>query len=140
MEARPPDPCNIVLVVEDEPFVRLMAADVLSLAGFSVLEAGNADEALRILEAQAEVRVVFTDVDMPGSIDGLGLAERIGQRWPRIGIVFASGHRHYIKRISRDSRFLAKPYAGKALVREIEESMYAAAPASSYSNSLIAYR
>ncbi|MCI0598219.1 MAG: response regulator [Beijerinckiaceae bacterium] len=138
MEARNPNPRKMVLVVEDEPFVRLMAADVLSHAGYCVLEAGNADEALRILEAQADVGIVFTDVDMPGSIDGLGLADRISRRWPSIATVFTSGHCHYMEKIPRESRFLAKPYAGPALVRQIYETMRATAPASLNPNRRIA--
>lgn len=115
---------NVVLVVEDEPFVRLFGADLLEQAGFDVLQAGNADEALRLLETHPEVRVVFSDIEMPGSLDGFGLAQRICQRWPRIGIVLTSGHRVRPELIPREGRFLAKPYDGKALVRQIEEIMH----------------
>ncbi|MGH6830289.1 MAG: response regulator [Methylocella sp.] len=121
MQAKPAKPRHVVLIVEDEPFVRLSGADVLAEAGFEVLEAGNADEALRILEATPEVRVVFSDVEMPGSLDGLGLARRICQRWPSIGIVLTSGHRVRAEMIPREGRFLAKPYDGRILVRKIEE-------------------
>jgi two-component system, response regulator PdtaR len=89
--------------------------------GFEVLEARNGDEALRILEATQEVRVVFSDVEMPGSLDGLGLARRICQRWSSIGIVLTSGHLIREKTILRDGKFLLKPYDGQALVRQIEE-------------------
>jgi CheY-like chemotaxis protein len=115
---------NVVLVVEDEPFVRLFGVDLLEQAGFDVLQAGNADEALHLLETHPEVRVVFSDVEMPGSLDGLGLAQCICQRWPRIGIVLTSGHRIRMEMIPREGRFLAKPYDGKALVRHIEEIMH----------------
>ncbi|MGH6935913.1 MAG: response regulator [Methylocella sp.] len=74
MEAKTAKTRHVVLIVEDEPLVRVAGADLLAKAGFEVLEAGNADEALRILEAAPEVRVVFSDVEMPGSLDGLGLA------------------------------------------------------------------
>ena len=121
MQAKPANPRGIVLIVEDEPFVRLMGADLLAEAGFEVLEARNACEALRILEATPEVRVVFSDVEMPGSLDGLGLAHHIRQRWPGIGIVLTSGHRIRAETIPREGRFLAKPYDGQALVRHIEE-------------------
>ncbi len=121
MQAKPAKPRHVVLIVEDEPFVRLTGADLLAEAGFEVLEAGNADEALRILEATPEVRVVFSDVEMPGSLDGLGLAHRICQRWPRIGILLTSGHRVRAEMIPREGRFLAKPYDGRVLVRQIEE-------------------
>jgi two-component system, response regulator PdtaR len=89
-----------------------------------VLQASNADEALHLLETHPEVRVVFSDVEMPGSLDGLGLARCICQRWPRIGIVLTSGHRVRMEMIPQEGRFLAKPYDGKALVRHIEEIIH----------------
>jgi CheY-like chemotaxis protein len=121
MEAKLAKPRLVVLIVEDEPFVRLTGADLLAEAGFEVLEAANADEALRILEATPEVRIVFSDVEMPGSLDGLGLVRYICRRWPSIGIVLTSGHRVRAETIPRESRFLPKPYDGQALVRQIEE-------------------
>jgi CheY-like chemotaxis protein len=121
MEAKPVRPRRVVLIVEDEPLVRLTGADLLADAGFEVLEAGNADQALLILEANQEVRVVFSDVEMPGSLDGLGLARNICQRWPSIGIVLTSGHHIREEMIPCDGRFVPKPYDGQALVREIEE-------------------
>ena len=121
MQAKPAKRRHVVLIVEDEPFVRLAGADLLADAGFEVFEAGNADEALRILEATPEVRVVFSDVEMPGSLDGVSLARRICQRWSSIGIILTSGHRIREETIPRDGRFLAKPYDGRALVRHIEE-------------------
>jgi CheY-like chemotaxis protein len=119
MEAKPAKLRHVVLIVEDEPLVRLTGADLLADAGFDVLEAGNADEALRILEATPAVRVVFSDVEMPGSTDGLGLARNICRRWPSIGIVLTSGHRIREEMIPCDGRFVAKPYDGQVLVRQI---------------------
>jgi two-component system, response regulator PdtaR len=121
MRTKPAKSRHVVLIVEDEPLVRVAGVDLLAEAGFEVLEAGNADEALRILEVTPKVRVVFSDVDMPGSLDGLGLARNICQRWPSIGIVLTSGHRMRAEMIPREGRFLAKPYDGQALVRNIEE-------------------
>jgi CheY-like chemotaxis protein len=121
MEAKPAKLRHVVLIVEDEPLVRLTGADLLADAGFDVLEASNADEALRILEATPAVRVVFSDVEMPGSTDGLGLARNICRRWPSIGIVLTSGHRIREEMIPCDGRFVAKPYDGQVLVRQIEE-------------------
>jgi len=123
MESKPAKPRPVVLIVEDEPLVRLTGADLLADAGFEVLEAGNADEALRILEATQEVRVVFSDVEMPGSLDGVGLAHNICRRWPSIAIVLTSGHRIRPETIPLHGRFLAKPYDGRALVRHIAESV-----------------
>ncbi|PZR82887.1 MAG: hypothetical protein DLM68_15345 [Hyphomicrobiales bacterium] len=121
MHEKPAKPRCVVLIVEDEPLVRLTGADLLAEAGFEVLEASNADEALRILEATAAVRVVFSDVEMPGSLDGFGLARHICQCWPGIGIVLTSGHRIPAETIPSEGRFLPKPYDGQALVRHIEE-------------------
>ncbi len=121
MKAKSTKPRDIVLIVEDEPLVRLTGANLLAEAGFEVLEAGNADEALRILEATPEVRVVFSDVEMPGSLDGLGLARNICRRWPSIGIVLTSGHRIRAETIPHEGKFLPKPYDGQVLVRHIEE-------------------
>lgn len=111
----------VVLVVEDEPFVRMLGADALEDAGFGVLEACNADEALRLLGARSDVRIVFTDIEMPGSVDGLALAWRIHERWPRIGVVLTSG-RCFIDPASmpHGDLFMPKPYAAWALVRQIE--------------------
>jgi CheY-like chemotaxis protein len=81
----------VVLVVEDETLVRLFASDFLDEAGFKVFEAVNADEALRVLQARPDVQVVLTDIEMPGSMDGLELTKVIRQRWPGVGIVVTSG-------------------------------------------------
>lgn len=82
----------VVLVVEDEPILRLHAVDIVEDAGFEVLEASNADEAIEFLNARGDVRVVFTDIDMPGSMDGIRLAAAIRDRWPPIELILTSGH------------------------------------------------
>ncbi len=81
----------VVLVVEDEPLVRLFAADMLEDAGFEVLQAPNATEAIAALEDRLDVRVVFTDVDMPGGVSGIQLTAYIRSRWPPIQIIVTSG-------------------------------------------------
>jgi CheY-like chemotaxis protein len=81
----------VVLIVEDELLLRMDAVDMIAAAGFEALEAGNADEAIEILEARPDVSVVFTDIQMPGSMDGLKLARAIRGRWPPIKIVATSG-------------------------------------------------
>lgn len=98
-----------VLVVDDEPLLRLMSADHLSDAGFDVLEASNAEEALQLLEATDDISFVFTDVDMPGRLDGFQLAERIEARWPQIGVLVTSGGRRPDE-MRPIRRFVAKPY------------------------------
>ncbi len=83
----------VVLLVEDEPLVRMAAADDLQEAGFHVLEAANADVALAVLEACSDnVQVLFTDIDMPGSMNGLDLAENVQQRWPHISLLISSAY------------------------------------------------
>lgn len=81
----------VVLVVEDDPFLRMTAIELVAEAGFEAVPAANADQAVRILEARADVRIVFTDVDMPGSMDGRKLAAAIGGRWPSIEVILTSG-------------------------------------------------
>jgi len=81
----------VVLIVEDEFLLRMEAADMVRAAGFEAVEAANADQAIEILEARRDIRVVFTDIQMPGSMDGLKLARAIRGRWPPIKIVATSG-------------------------------------------------
>jgi CheY-like chemotaxis protein len=115
----------LVLVVEDEPLVRMTAADELDEAGFRVLEAMNADEALKVLEARYdEVQVLFTDVHMPGSMDGMELAEQVHQRWPHILLLISSGRAQPDPdEIPDHGRFLPKPYYGATLVHSITGMM-----------------
>ena len=122
---RHPTP-SVVLVVEDEPLVRMTAADELEEAGFQVLEATNADEALKVLEARSdEVQVLFTDVHMPGSMDGMALAEQVSQRWPHVLLLISSGYaRPHSDEIPDHGHFVPKPYIGATLVRHINEMMH----------------
>lgn len=101
----------IVLVVEDEPLVRMAISDHLDEVGFTVLEASNADEAIAILVKNLDVQIVFTDVDMPGGMDGLKLAAAIRNRWPPIKIVVTSGHRKVnVDDLPVEAQFVPKPY------------------------------
>jgi DNA-binding NtrC family response regulator len=105
-----------VLIVEDDPFLRFHAADIAIEAGFDVLEAGNADDAIAILEAREDVRIVFTDIQMPGSMDGLKLAHAIRIRWPPVVIIVTSGQvRPVGGMIPENVPFLAKPYEAATL-------------------------
>src|SRR3984957_6447215 len=81
----------VILIVEDELFLRMYAAEMIQDGGFDVVEAGNADQAIAILEARPDIHVVFTDIQMPGSMDGLKLARFVRDRWPPIKIVATSG-------------------------------------------------
>jgi CheY-like chemotaxis protein len=114
----------VVLVVEDEPVVRLDAIETLRDAGFQVIEAANADEAIAILEARRDIRVVLTDIQMPGSMDGLKLAATIRDRWPPISLIVTSG-RISVKQQDLPERgsFLPKPYSGLRLVEAIEAAL-----------------
>jgi CheY-like chemotaxis protein len=82
----------VILVVEDEALVRASAVAWAEDAGFEVVEAADADAAIRMLESRTDIRVVFTDIDMPGSMDGLRLAHAVRNRWPPIKLVVTSGH------------------------------------------------
>jgi two-component system, response regulator PdtaR len=119
---RPKDP-PVVLVVEDEPLVRMTAVDELEEAGFHVLEAANADFTLAMLQAHSdEVQVLFIDVNMPSSMDGLALAEQVHQRWPHIRLLISSGYaRPHSDEIPDCGQFVPKPYRGATLVRHIAE-------------------
>ncbi|MGV3575207.1 MAG: response regulator [Devosia sp.] len=100
-----------VLVVEDEPLIRMDIADQLQELGFTALAAANADEALELLMVNRDIRVVFTDVDMPGSMDGLKLAAAVRDRWPPIRIIVTSGHRRVTTAdLPAESQFIGKPY------------------------------
>ncbi|MGF7156451.1 response regulator [Novosphingobium gossypii] len=106
-----------VLVVEDEPLILLAACDMVESAGYTTAEAANATRALSILAANPSIAILFTDIDMPGPIDGMALAFETQQRWPHIGIIITSGRwplaRH---EIPADAVFLEKPYLEGSLV------------------------
>ena len=101
----------VVLVVEDEPVLRMMAVDMVEGAGFAVVEAADATQAVEILEARSDIRIVFTDIDMPRGMDGMKLAACIRDRWPPIEIILTSGHVS-IEDVDMPPRsvFFSKPY------------------------------
>jgi CheY-like chemotaxis protein len=102
----------VVLIVEDEFLLRVDAADMIAAAGFEAVEAASADEAIEILEVRRDITVVFTDIQMPGSMDGLKLARAVGGRWPPIKIIATSGHAHVRETdLPEGGRFLPKPYS-----------------------------
>jgi two-component system, response regulator PdtaR len=111
-----------VLVVEDEFLVRLDIVDHLSESGFTVLEAENADQAIALLEQHSDVQLVFTDIDMPGSMDGLKLANAVRDRWPPVRIIVTSGHRMVeVTDLPDGSVFFSKPYRHREIVSSINE-------------------
>jgi CheY-like chemotaxis protein len=102
----------VVLIVEDEALIRAGALDWVEEAGFEAIEAANADEAIRILESRNDIRILFTDIDMPGSMDGLKLAHAVRNRWPAIKLVVTSGRSLPAnKDLPKGGRFIGKPYA-----------------------------
>lgn len=112
----------IVLVVEDDPLVRLVDVDILEDAGYEVLQASDPREAMSILGHRSDVGVVFTDIQMQGSLDGLALAWVIRERWPQIGLVLTSGGRSIIQSsMPREGLFVQKPYTATTLVRRISD-------------------
>ena len=113
----------IILLAEDETLVRMVASDILTDdASYRVIEAANADEALTLLEARHDVRVVFTDVDMPGSMDGLALARTVHARWPQVKVLIVSGKvRPAPAELPPGGVFMGKPYEPAVLVRQLRE-------------------
>jgi len=116
---------TVVLLVEDEALVRMFAADLLrEEAGFKVVEAGNADEALTVLEATPDVEVLVTDVEMPGTLDGFTLARLVNRAWPHIGIVVASGRAAPGDGdLPPGARFIAKPYTPSVLIEAVRAAL-----------------
>ena len=113
----------VVLIVEDEFLLRMNAVDMIQAAGFEAVEAADADEAIEILETRRDITVVFTDIQMPGSMDGLKLARAVRGRWPPIKIVATSGRVNIAESdLPEGGRFLPKPYSPDqiaGLLREI---------------------
>ncbi|MBR1211255.1 response regulator [Bradyrhizobium sp. JYMT SZCCT0180] len=116
----------VILIVEDELLIRLNAVEMIEEAGFEVLEAANADEAIAILERRWDITVVFTDIQMPGSMDGLKLAAAVRDLWPPIMIVVTSGR---VKLgpgdLPEGGRFLPKPYSPAEITKILRELIVA---------------
>ncbi len=110
----------IVLIVEDEPLLLMMAVDMVEDAGFRVVTAQSADDAVAVLLSRTDIRVVFTDIDMPGSMDGLKLAATIRDRWPPIEIIITSGFRQpSASEMPQRATFFAKPYQPSQIVKTL---------------------
>lgn len=108
----------LILVVEDDPLQRLAMLDLVEDAGFEAIEARDADQAVEILEGRADIRVVFTDIDMPGSMDGLKLAAAVRKRWPPIEIIVTSGGRRpALDDLPVRATFLPKPIVPADAIR-----------------------
>ena len=117
-------PAPTILVVEDEVLIRLAVADYLRDCGFRIVEAGSADEAILVLRAEIEIDVVFSDVNMPGSMDGFGLAQWIRGERPGLKVILTSGVMRKTKAagdLCERGPILAKPYDHGGLERRIRE-------------------
>ena len=117
-----PAPPPTVLVVEDDVLVRTVVAAYLRECGFEVVEAGSADEAIRVIEAGLQIDVVFSDVNMPGSLDGFGLAQWLRRERPGLKIILTSGAARTAKEagdLCESGPILAKPYDHADLLRQI---------------------
>jgi two-component sensor histidine kinase len=113
-----------VLVVEDEMMLRMRAVDMVEDAGFTPVEAVNADDALAILESRSDIELLFTDIQMPGSMDGLKLAYAVHERWPLIKIILVSGQLKLTDSDKPvDSRFFGKPLDVKVMIAEMQDMM-----------------
>ena len=111
----------IALVVEDEALLRILAVEVVEEAGFTAIEARDADEAVVLLESRTDITLLFTDINMPGSMDGLKLAHAVRDRWPPIKILVVSGkQRLQSSDLPSNSCFVGKPYQASALVEELQ--------------------
>src|SRR5512132_3910992 len=114
-ESRP-----VVLVVEDDPLLRMLAVEVVEEAGYTAIEARDADEAVVLLESRADIALLFTDIDMPGSMDGLKLAHAVRNRWPPIKILIVSGHLQVAQNdLPHDSRFFGTTFETTKMIAEL---------------------
>ena len=109
-----------LIVVEDEVMVRIVLADALRNAGYTVIEASTANEALEVLRSVGvDVRLVFSDVRMPGTMDGIGLAHAVRSEFPTIKIVLTSGNATDLDLVDHDG-FFPKPHSATKIVRYVK--------------------
>jgi len=112
----------VILIVEDELLIRLDAIEMIEAAGFDTIEAANADEAISILEKRPDIHVLFTDIHMPGSMDGVKLAHFVRNRWPPVKIIATSAHaRIEGYDLPNGGRFLPKPYSSREVATHLRE-------------------
>ena len=115
----------VVLVVEDEAILRFITADMLESERYTVVEAVTAVDALKVLETRPEVRVLFTDIEMPGRINGLDLARLVHEHWPHVLLVITSGGQEPPEaEIPDQGRFIAKPYTADQVSGEIADLLH----------------
>jgi CheY-like chemotaxis protein len=111
-----------ILVAEDDGFLRLMASELLESHGYAVVEADSAEEAIKVMESRKDVRLLFTDIQMPPGCDGLELAREVHARWPKVRLVITSGQVQPTRaEIADHGRFIRKPYRAKDLLGQVDE-------------------
>jgi CheY-like chemotaxis protein len=108
-----------VLIVEDEILIREFVKDELESAGYLVIVASDADAAIKILESRQDIHLIFTDVTMPGSMDGLRLATAVRDRWPPVHIIVTSGKTMPLN-MPANAVFIPKPYLGQSVVSAMQ--------------------
>ena len=109
-----------ILVVEDEPLLNLDISDALSAKGYEVIAVTNADDAIKALEFRHDIHTIFTDISMPGSMDGLKLAAAVRDRWPPVNIIVTTGMKApHCDKLPANSIFIAKPYRNDEVVKAI---------------------
>ena len=115
---------RVVLIVEDEPLIRLIVAEAFEQADFIVFEASTAADAIKVLQREPTIHVVFTDIDLPGDMDGLELAHHVRHRWPPTILMVSSGRvaPHAIG-LPSEAEFIPKPYLDGGLVRAVQGAL-----------------
>ena len=109
-----------ILVVEDDILLSLDISEALEDAGYDVIAAANADEAIKVLETRNDIRTIFTDINMPGSMDGLKLASAVRDRWPPVHIIVTTGMRApHRDEMPANSMFIAKPYRSAEIIEAV---------------------
>ncbi|WP_421917601.1 response regulator [Mesorhizobium sp.] len=114
----------VILIVEDNAIIRMGAVDLVVHAGYVALEASNAEEAIRLLEARTDIVLVFTDVGIPGTMDGIKLAHYIRNRWPPVKLIVSSGLSVIEKgQLPEGSHFFPKPYSDGTIVEQLRRML-----------------
>jgi CheY-like chemotaxis protein len=109
-----------ILVVEDNPLLSLDVSDALEAEGYDVIAVANADGAIKVLETRNDIRTIFTDIDLPGSMDGLKLAAAVRDRWPPVHIIVTTGMRApHRDAMPTNSMFIAKPYRNAEVLEAV---------------------
>ena len=122
----------VVLIVEDSTIIRMGAVDLVLAAGYEALQASNADEAIRVLESRNDIDLVFTDVQMPGTMDGMKLAHYIRDRWPPVKLIVASGAAILEESsLPGGSSYFSKPYDDHAITDAMARLLASPAPGAS---------